>query len=60
MEGTSTDVHEVFPPRKYQLVRDHANGIPAQDVTPIAEEPRGFFVHHTTVRLAASYRFELV
>ena len=60
MEGTSADVHEVFPPRKHQLVRGHANGILAQDVTPIVEPPRGFFVYHTTVCLAVSYRFELL
>ena len=58
MEGTSADVHKVFPPRKHQLVRGHANGILAQDVTPIIEASRGFFVHHTIVCLAAFYRFE--
>ena len=60
MEGTSADLHKVFPPRKHWIVQGYPNGVPAQDVTPIVDAPREFFVYHTAVRLPTSYRAELV
>ena len=59
MEGASSNIHKVFPSGKHWVLRGYPNGVCPQDVTPIAEGPRKFFVYHTTVGPSASYRLNL-